>query len=145
MASADTGFRRLRVFFIKSLLLLGRPPKSHEVTTLSSVGRQSYLYFDRQPRPWIAIRHQDDSLGVGYGQWSHQNRVDDRKNDGVGGDAGGERYRDRGGGPLLLIRDLPAYLRSRINRSIVSLTTEHFCCFIHRAVSEQGRFVQFEA
>src|ERR1035437_5348191 len=35
MASADTGFRRLRVFCIKLLLLLGGLPESHEVVVLS--------------------------------------------------------------------------------------------------------------
>src|ERR1700719_627566 len=35
MASADTGFRRLRVFSIKLLLLLGGLPERHEVVVLS--------------------------------------------------------------------------------------------------------------
>src|SRR5450631_851407 len=35
MVSADTGFRRLRVFSIKFLLLLGGLPESHEVVVLS--------------------------------------------------------------------------------------------------------------
>src|SRR4029077_17027450 len=35
MASADTGFRRLRVFSIKLLLLLGGLPESHKVVVLS--------------------------------------------------------------------------------------------------------------
>src|SRR6266851_5336805 len=35
MASADTGFRRLRVFFIELLLLLRGLPESHKVVVLS--------------------------------------------------------------------------------------------------------------
>src|SRR5208282_4758743 len=35
MASAETGFRRLRVFSIKLLLLLGCLPESHEMVVLS--------------------------------------------------------------------------------------------------------------
>src|ERR1700677_4878062 len=35
MVSADTGFRRLRVFFIKLLLLLGGLPESHKVVVFS--------------------------------------------------------------------------------------------------------------
>jgi hypothetical protein len=43
------------------------------------------------------------------------------------------------GGPPLEVVNLPLAV------SILSVTTEHFCCLIHRAVSAQGRFLQFAA